>query len=224
MKRYFLEIACFNEESAIIAQANGADRIELCAGYRSGGVTPEIEIIERTRKEIQIPLFVMIRPRGGNFTYTAEEFEGMQQDIIRIKKMNVDGFVFGILHEDETVNKERNAELVRLAHPLSCSFHRAFDRVPDPFKAMEEIIACGFKTILTSGKASVADEGIALLSCLVRDAKNRIMIMPGGGVRSSTIAALKQNTNAVFYHSSAITDQGEIADPREIRRLKEKLC
>lgn len=224
MKKYFLEIACFHEKSAIAAQDNGADRIELCAGFRAGGTTPDLAVIESTRKKVQLPLFVMIRPRGGNFTYTDEEFKKMRQDLINIKRLNVDGFVFGILHADGTVNKEQNEELVRLAAPLSCTFHRAFDQVPDPFRAMEEIISCGFRTILSSGKAAVANEGATLLACLVRDARNRIMIMPGGGVRSSAVAELKQKTNALFYHSSAITDGTEIADPHEIRRLKEKLC
>jgi copper homeostasis protein len=224
MKKHFLEIACFNAESAEIAQAGGADRIELCSDRTAGGTTPGILTIEQVRKEVTLPVFVMIRPRGGDFVYTASEFEQMKQEISFIKRMNVDGFVFGILNENDTVDKERNAGLVELAAPLSCTFHRAFDEVPDPFKAMEEIIACGFRTILTSGKAAAAHEGRTLLSCLVQDAKNRIRIMPGGGIRSSNIAVLKQQTNALFYHSSAITGKGAVADLVEIRRLKEKLC
>ncbi|MCW3103755.1 MAG: cutC [Bacteroidetes bacterium] len=223
MKRNFLEIACFNAESAAIAQSAGADRIELCDDLAAGGITPGILTIEQVRTEAEIPLFIMIRPRGGDFVYTEKEFEQMKQEIAFIKRMGVDGFVFGILNEDGTVDKQRNLELVRLADPLSCTFHRAFDRVPDPFKAMEDVIACGFRTILTSGKAAAASEGMPLLSCLVQDAKNRITIMPGGGVRSSSIAALKQATNALFYHSSAITDKSGIADQKEIKLMKEKL-
>ncbi|MCW3072545.1 MAG: cutC [Bacteroidetes bacterium] len=222
MKRNFLEIACFNAESAVVAQAAGADRVELCDDFAAGGITPGILEIEKVRKEIEIPLFIMIRPRGGDFVYTDKEFEQMKQEISFIKRMKVDGFVFGMLNENGTIDKQRNMELVRLADPLSCTFHRAFDLAPDPFKAMEDVIACGFRTILTSGKAAVANEGIALLACLVQDAKNRITVMPGGGIRSATITALK-NTNAVFYHSSAITDKSGIADQKEIKLLKEKL-
>ena len=223
MKRNFLEIACFNEESAVTAQFAGADRIELCDDVSLGGITPGILSIEKVRAEVEVPLFVMIRPRGGNFVYTEKEFEQMKQEMAFIKRMGVNGFVFGILHEDGTIDKQRNLDLVRLADPLSCPFHRAFDRVPDPFKAMEDVIDCGFRTILTSGNAPTAAEGAALLSCLVQDAKNRITIMPGGGVRSSNIAALKQKTNALFYHSSAITGKSGIADQKEIKLLKEKL-
>ena len=218
-----LEIACFNLESAIIAQATGADRVELCNGLAVGGTTPDFEMVKQAREQLDIDLYVMIRPRGGNFVYTDEEFQRMQADIVALKKLNVDGFVFGILKEDYTVNQEQNKVLVDLAKPIPCTFHRAFDETDFPFHALEQIIDCGFKTILTSGQAQNVSEGIAQLANLVSKADNRIIIMPGGGLRSSNIEQIQQITKAVFYHSSAITDGSEIASTTEVQALKSKL-
>jgi copper homeostasis protein len=103
-----IEIACFNPESAIIAFENGADRIELCDGLSEGGTTPDFETVKQLREKINIPIFVMVRPRGGDFTYTDEEFEQMKSDLIQLKSLNVDGFVFGILDENDEVNIEQN--------------------------------------------------------------------------------------------------------------------
>lgn len=218
-----LEIACFNLESAIIAQANGADRVELCNGLAVGGTTPDFEMVKQAREQLDIDLYVMIRPRGGNFVYTEEEFQRMQADIVALKKLKVDGFVFGILKEDYTVNQEQNKVLVDLAKPIPCTFHRAFDETDFPFHALEQIIDCGFKTILTSGQAQNVSEGIAQLANLVYKADNRIIIMPGGGLRSSNIEQMQQITIAVFYHSSAITDGSEITSTTEVQALKSKL-
>lgn len=218
-----LEIACFNLESALIAQANGADRVELCAGIEVGGTTPNFEIVKQAREKLSIDLYVMIRPRGGNFVYTEEEFQQMQTDIVALKQLNVDGFVFGILKEDNTINKEQNKMLVDLAKPLPCTFHRAFDEVINPFQALEQLIDCGFKTILTSGQSQNVMEGINRLTELVTKANNRITIMPGGGLRSTNIETIQQNTKAIFYHSSAITDGSELVSASEVQTLKTKL-
>jgi len=223
MKKYKLEIACFNLESAIIAQENGADRVELCANMKDGGTTPDFEITKVAREVLSIELNVMIRPRGGDFVYSDEEFVQMKTEIVAFKKLKVDGFVFGILKEDGSVNKERNKELVALAHPFPCTFHRAFDVVKDVNQSLESIIECGFKTILTSGQGKNVVEGIDVLAELVEKASNRITIMPGGGLRSSNIVLLKQRTNASFYHSSAITDSSETANGDEVKALKENL-
>ncbi|MCC6837975.1 MAG: copper homeostasis protein CutC [Bacteroidia bacterium] len=217
-----LEIACFNYESALIAQQGGADRIELCDNFKEGGTTPDHMIVAKARTEIKIDLFVMIRPRGGNFVYTNEEFDQMKKDILQFKNLNVDGFVFGILHNDNSINIKQNIELIKLAAPLPCSFHRAFDKVNDQKTALEIVIECGFKTILTSGFTSSAMDGIENLEQLVKASKNRISIMPGGGVRSSNIAQIKNKTQASYYHSSAII-QGNIADLNEVKKLKEQL-
>jgi len=187
-----LEIACFNLQSARIAQENGADRIELCDGIAVGGTTPNYEMVIQARQEINIDLNVMIRPRGGNFVYTDEEFVQMKSDILAFKKLKVDGFVFGILNKNNTINVEQNRDLVQLAHPFPCTFHRAFDEVEEVFQALEDVVDCGFQTILTSGQAANVIEGNELLAALVSKANNRITIMTGGGLRSSNISSIQQ--------------------------------
>ncbi|MCW3086134.1 MAG: copper homeostasis protein [Bacteroidetes bacterium] len=218
-----LEIACFNPESAIIAQNGGADRVELCADQLTGGITPPYEIVIQTRKSLTIDIVVMIRPRGGNFVYTGAEFEQMKTDIAALKNTGINGFVFGILTADNQINKSQNTELVELAKPFSCTFHRAFDVAADIEAALEAVIECGFKTILTSGQKNSGPEGINELEKIIKLANNRIVIMPGGGVRSSNVAELKNKLNTSYFHSSAITDQSGIANLQEVKLLKEKL-
>lgn len=220
MKKAQLEIACFNLESAIIAQKNGADRVELCANMKEGGITPDFELTKAVRKNTALDLYVMIRPRGGDFIYSDFEFEQMKSEILTFKKLQVDGFVFGILKEDGNLNELQNAELVALANPLPCTFHRAFDGIKNKLKALESLIECDFKTILTSGQETNVVDGIDVLARLVEKANNRIVIMPGGGLRSSNIELLKEKTKAVFYHSSAIIDVGEIANEEEIQAIQ----
>ncbi|WP_264531273.1 copper homeostasis protein CutC [Flavobacterium sp. N502540] len=220
MKKNQLEIACFNYESAIIAQDNGADRIELCDEMQLGGTTPNLITAERVREKLTIKMHVIIRPRGGDFVYTEEEFLEMKQDIKQLKALGVDGFVFGILNQDGSINKEQNSELVQLASPLSCTFHRAFDVVNSIEQGLEEVIECGFQTILTSGRGKNVEEGILDLELIQKLAGDRIEIMPGGGLRSSNIKLLQEKLQPTFYHSSAITDQTETANPEEIKELK----
>ncbi len=214
-----LEIACFNIESALIAQEGGADRVELCEDMSSGGITPLMDTISEVRKKIHIDLYIMIRARGGDFIYSDDEFEEMKMEIMMIKYKSVNGFVFGILNEDGTTDTERNKELVELAHPLPCTFHRAFDEVSDPTKALEDLIDCGFKSILTSGQKTTALTGINDLTKLIEQAGDRIIIIPGGGVRSSNIEKLKK-LNAPIYHSSAIIDKSETASLEEVKEIK----
>ena len=218
-----IEIACFNFESALIAQKAGADRVELCADISVGGTTPTIEMIQQARKNLSIDLYVIIRPRGGNFVYSEAEFEQMKSEIVTIKKLGVNGFVFGILKEDNTINIEQNKALVDLAKPFPCTFHRAFDKVSNYEKALEDVISCGFSTILTSGTFPNVMEGKEVLKQLVNQANNRIEIMPGGGLRSTNISELNEIVNANWYHSSAIIDGSGIANSEEIVQLKKKL-
>jgi copper homeostasis protein len=218
-----IEIACFNLESAIFAQKAGADRVELCANISVGGTTPIIEMIQQTREHLTIDLYIMIRPRGGNFCYSDSEFNQMKSDIENIKQLGVNGFVFGILNEDNTINIEQNKALVELVKPFPCSYHRAFDAVSNYEQALEDVIACGFSTLLTSGTFSNVTEGKEVLKKLVEQAKNRLEIMPGGGLRSTNISELNQIVNANWYHSSAITDGTEIANSEEIVQLKNKV-
>lgn len=220
MKKNQLEIACFNYESAIIAQQSGADRIELCDNMQLGGTTPNAVLAEKVREKVSIKMHVIIRPRGGDFVYSDEEFTEMKQDIKSLKKLGIDGFVFGILNSDGSVNKKQNEELVKLSSPLSCTFHRAFDVVDSIDKGLEDVINCGFKTILTSGRGKNVEEGIDDLILIQKLAQDRIEIMPGGGLRSSNIKLLQEKLQPTFYHSSAITDNTETANPEEIKELR----
>ncbi|WEK70047.1 MAG: copper homeostasis protein CutC [Candidatus Chryseobacterium colombiense] len=217
-----IEIACFNPESAIIAFENGADRIELCDGLSEGGTTPDFETAKLLREKINIPIFVMIRPRGGDFTYSDEEFAQMKSELIQLKTLNVDGFVFGILDENEEINIVQNKELVELAKPYSCTFHRAFDRAKGLEDSLEKVIDCGFKTILSSGQKPNVSEGKENLKKLVELSNGRIEILVGGGLRSSNIEELREFTKAKYFHSSAITDGGAFANPDEVVALKSK--
>jgi len=185
-----------------------------------GGTTPNAVLAVRVREKLSIKMHVIIRPRGGDFVYTDEEFVEMKQDIKHLKKLSVDGFVFGILNPDGSVNKKQNQELVNLASPLSCTFHRAFDHVNSIEQALEDVIDCDFKTILTSGHATSIEEGIDNLEMIQKLAKDRIEIMPGGGLRSSNIKLLQEKLEPTFYHSSAITDNSETANPEEIKELR----
>ncbi|SHM60658.1 copper homeostasis protein [Chryseobacterium carnipullorum] len=217
-----IEIACFNPESAIIAFENGADRIELCDGLSEGGTTPDFETLKDLRAKINIPIFVMIRPRGGDFTYSDAEFEQMKTDLIYLKSLGIDGFVFGILDGNDEVNLVQNKTLVELANPLPCTFHRAFDRAKDLENALEKVIGCGFKTILTSGQKPNVSEGKENLKKLVELSAGRIGILVGGGLRSSNIKEIREFTNADYFHSSAITDGGAFASADEVVALKNK--
>ena len=215
-----LEIACFNLESALVASKSEADRIELCADVSAGGITPTLIDIKALRKETEKEIMIMIRPRGGDFCYSDEEFEQMKSEIILIKNFRVDGFVFGILNKKNEIDFERNQELIELAKPFSCTFHRAFDRTSDIENSLKTVIKLGFKTILTSGLANNVNDGKQTLKTLVEKAKNRITIMPGGGLRSTNIQEIDSFTNATYFHSSALIDNFGIANLEEINLLK----
>ena len=201
--KFLLETIAFNIESCKIAQAAGAHRIELCDNPGEGGTTPSYGFIKAARQILKIDLFPIIRPRGGDFFYSDEEFEIMKTDIQVCKEFSCDGIVFGILNDDATIDKIRCKILVQLAYPMSVTFHRAFDRVTEPSQALENVIECGFERILTSGFYPTAMEGADNLKKLIQVADERIIIMPGSGIRSSNIKQLKEITNAFEFHTSA---------------------
>jgi len=198
-----LEICAFNLPAALAAQRAGADRIELCAGPEEGGVTPSLGLIRMARAALRVPLYPIIRPREGDFLYSDEEFRVMLRDVEICKEAGCDGVVIGMLLADGSVDQERSARLVEAAYPMGVTFHRAFDRAADPFEALEAIIRIGCERILTSGQRPLAMEGAQLLHELVREADERIVIMPGSGVRASNIAELAAKTGAVEFHTSA---------------------
>ncbi|OAP61546.1 hypothetical protein AYL99_03749 [Fonsecaea erecta] len=214
-----LEIACFNVDSALAAGQAGADRVELCDRADVGGITPPSSWIADLREKIEIPIHAMVRPRGGDFVYSPDEFQEMKDTITGLKAI-ADGFVFGILKPDRTVDAARTSELVELAAPLPCTFHRAFDETTDLPRALEDVVGCGIRTILTSGGVSNAFQNCDVLALLVKQAGGRVVVMPGGGVRSTNIEELKRRTNALVFHSSALVAEQKVADVAEIRQMK----
>ena len=177
-----IEVCTNSYESAINAEQGGADRIELCKDLHIDGLTPTYEIAKKTIDKLKIPVFILIRPREGDFNYSNEEFELMKADIVKFKEMGCKGIVSGILNEDKTVDLERTKELIELTRPLEFTFHRAFDVVTDPFKEIENLIELGIERVLTSGQKDKAIEGLKLLKELKEKVKNRIKIMPGSGI------------------------------------------
>ena len=203
--KYILEVIAFNIESCIAAQRAGANRIELCTGPGEGGTTPPYSFIKKARALLAIDLYVMIRPRGGDFLYSGDEFDMMKEDILQCKALQCDGVVLGILNKDGSVDTKRCRELVELAYPMQLTFHRAFDRVSNPFEALEDIISLGFERILTSGLVPQAVKGANTLKALVKQAGDRIIIMPGSGVQAGNLPSLAAETGAHEFHSSAST-------------------
>lgn len=289
LQQAFLEIAIFNASSAQIAYTSSADRLELCAEGSSvnGGTTPSLSTLESVITSLQrvqsssipgkdhatptqakrsIPIYAMIRPRGGDFVYSDKEFETMKEQLLALKSANyhqaegnesheqngfgkVDGFVFGILTRDNKVDRERNAELVRLAAPLPCTFHRAFDEVITSceknntthsekdvllpqglINELEAVINAGFASILTSGGSGrSAVDGARYIAALTEATKGRIEIIAGGGVRSTNVRDLRrQSPRTRFFHSSTIVGNGDgrvvdVADKDEVLALKMEL-
>jgi copper homeostasis protein len=200
-----LEITASSVTSALLAQEGGADRIELCDNFHEGGTTPGPGSIAKARERLHINLFVMIRPRGGDFHYSALELEIMKKDILSARNLGADGVVFGLLNSDGTVDRTHTAELVALSRPLQVTFHRAFDLTPDPFSALEEVIEAGADRILTSGQAPIALEGAEIIASLVKQAGERIIIMPGAGINEINIHELYRLTRAREFHASLRT-------------------
>ncbi len=221
--KYILEIACFNLESCVLAQKAGADRVEFCDDYKLGGITPKQNDILEARKLVQIPLHVIIRPRGGNFVHSTEEIELMKRDVLFCKEHKVDGVVLGILNSDNSININANKQLVELAKPMSVTFHRAIDECKNIEIAFQEIIKLGFNKVLTSGRKQNALEGISVLKLLQVEFGNQITIIPGGGIRNSNIKQLVKETQCKEFHSAALNGNSEVADIEEIKHLKEKL-
>lgn len=202
---YTLEVIAFSIESVITAGRTGAHRIELCDNPAEGGTTASYGMIKTARENTTLQLYPIIRPRGGDFLYTKEEIALMKHDIQLCKELGCDGVVLGILKADGSVDTEATSMLAEAAYPLGVTFHRAFDRVANPFEALEEVIKCGCERILTSGLKPTAPEGAETLAELVRQADDRIIIMPGSGVRAGNIADLARITGAMEFHSSART-------------------
>ncbi|MBP1595759.1 MAG: hypothetical protein H6Q05_1136 [Acidobacteria bacterium] len=203
MKR-ILEVCVESAAGAVAAQQGGADRVELCANLLEGGTTPSAGSIRLARRSLHIGLQVMIRPRGGDFCYSAMEFEIMKLDIEAAGAAGADGVVFGLLNEDGSVDEKRTRELHGLARPMSVTFHRAFDMSRDPFESLDSLISIGIDRILTSGQDASALEGLDLIAGLVRKAGDRIIIMPGGGITERNFGRILLESGAKEVHVAAL--------------------
>lgn len=197
--------ACVNSvESAIEAEKGGARRVELCDNLLEGGTTPSAASIQLAGKILSIDLNVIIRPRGGDFCYSDIEFEVMKSDILAAKELSADGVVIGILDVNGWVDTKRTQKLIELARPMSVTFHRAFDMTSDPFQALHDLIDLKVDRILTSGQKNTALEGVKLISALVEEAGDKVIIMPGCGITADNIQRLADQTGAREFHVFAV--------------------
>ena len=234
-KKVTLEVCAFNVQSCITAEKAGAVRVELCDNPIEGGTTPSYGTIRRTREMIFLKLYPIIRPRSGNYFYDDAEFEIIRHDIQICRELGCDGISVGVQMIDGEIDKERLKRIVKWAGPMGVTCNRVFDAAPDPFRALEDIISCGCERVLTSGQKTAAPDATELLAKLVKQAGDRISIMPGAGVKSSNIRKLIDETGAFEFHASArvaapnpvtylnkeVTDYGNvyIADESELRAM-----
>lgn len=197
------EVTVDSVEGAQTAQAAGAQRIELCSGLELGGLTPSIGLLQRTLGATRLPVYVLIRPRPGDFVYSAQEFDVILEDIQAVKTAGAGGVVVGALTRDGAVDTQRVQQMIQAARPLEVTFHRAFDVCAEPSEALETLIELGVERILTSGGQATAWEGRFQIAQMVRQAGNRVCILVGAGVRPENIGELRQITRAEEFHFSA---------------------
>ncbi|XP_034944184.1 copper homeostasis protein cutC homolog [Chelonus insularis] len=199
-----MEICIDSIESAKNAIRGGATRLEACSALSEDGLTPTPGLIRFIKQFSNVPVYAMIRIRSGNFIYTHEEKQAMLYDLAILKDAGADGFVFGALNQDKTINYESCREIISAVGPEKhVTFHRAFDEVKDPIQALEELVKLGFERVLTSGQKKIALEGLPLITDLIKHAKNRIIVMPGSGINPENIAFIKNTCKAKEFHASA---------------------
>jgi copper homeostasis protein len=213
-----LEICADSVESAVAAEQGGARRVELCSNLLEGGVTPSAGVISNVRRKLAIDLYIMIRPRGGDFCYTTDEFETMEKDVLMAKQLGANGIVCGILQEDGDVDIERTRCLIEMARPLKTTFHRAFDMSRDLSKSLEDVIATGAHRVLTSGGEQKVTGGIRTIAKLVQNAEQRISIMVGGGITQSNVHRIIQATGVHEIHASV-----RVPVPSPMRHRNERI-
>ena len=180
-----IEVCAESYEYAVKAEKAGADRIELCKDLHLDGLTPDYESAKRTIDTLNIPIFILIRPREGDFVYSNEEFELIKNDIVKFKEMGCKGIVSGVLSTDQSIDIKRTKELIELSRPLEFTFHRAFDIVKNPLHEIENLIEIGVDRVLTSGKKDKAIDGLDLLEKLRNKSNNKIIVMPGSGISNT---------------------------------------
>ncbi|CAJ1067620.1 copper homeostasis protein cutC homolog isoform X1 [Xyrichtys novacula] len=200
---FLMEVCVDSVESAINAERGGAGRLELCSSLLEGGLTPSLGLLQIVKQYVKIPVYVMIRPRGGDFLYSDREVEVMRKDVELMKSHGADGLVLGALTEDGRVDAELCMEFLAAARPLPVTFHRAFDMVHDPAVALETLVSLGFQRVLTSGCDTSALEGLPVIKRLIDQAKGRIAIMPGGGITERNLQRILEGSGAQEFHCSA---------------------
>jgi copper homeostasis protein len=205
MKRLVVEVSIEGVDGLLVAQENGADRVELCASVLEGGITPSIGMVREALRRARVPVFVIVRPRGGDFLYSEAEFESMRQDVIALKDLGVPGIVTGCLTAGGEVDEQRTGDLLRVARPMSFTFHRAFDMVRDPVQSLEVLISLGADRLLTSGQRATALEGLATLKRLGQVASGRMIVMPCGGLRADNVGQVCRETGLWELHFAAHT-------------------
>lgn len=206
---YGIEVCVDSVESAANASKGGACRVELCSNLVEGGTTPSLGMLRVIKSAVATtPVFVMIRPRGGDFLYSDTEFQVMLEDLRLMKQNGADGIVFGILTPDGGIDTERSKRLIDLARPLPVTFHRAFDMAREPEACLEVLVGLGVERVLTSGRASSALEGVPMLRRLVEAARGRIVVVPGGGITEGNLWRVLSGSGAVEFHCSARSSRG----------------
>ena len=203
--RVLLEICVTSLDYAIAAQRAGANRIELCSDLDCGGVTPSTRLMETAREQLRIPIHVLIRPRRGDFVYSAREFSTMRKAIQNARDRKMDGIVLGILGRNSQIDVIRTRQLVELAHPLPVTFHRAFDETHSWRDSLEAVIQTGAKRLLTSGGRPKATEGLSILTRLAKEAGDRLSVMPAGGITPLNVLRVIRATSAREVHASLLT-------------------
>lgn len=200
-----IEIAVFNIESAMHAQKGGADRVELCDNPVEGGTTPSFGVMEIVRQALSIDVYAMIRPRGGDFVYSAYEYHAMKRDIEMCKRASLDGVVFGMMKPEGTIDKERCRRLIEAARPMKVTCHRAFDFTRDAYEALNDCLEAGFDRILTSGRQPTVAEGTDVIKELVLRSAGKISVMAGVGINPSNVIPVIKSTGVKEIHLSART-------------------
>jgi copper homeostasis protein len=214
-----LEVCANSFQSAKNAQDASAHRIELCENLEIGGVTPSQSLLKQVSEELNIPAFILIRPRGGDFVYSKDEFEVMKSDILICKQLGFNGIVSGVLNTDLTIDIERTAELIALSKPLEFTFHRAFDELTNPVESLEQLVNIGANRILTSGQEDTAAEGIHLINTLNHLAKKRIIIMAGSGINADNALRFKSIGLKEIHGSASVllsTNNSDSNSPKTV--------